>query len=82
METLVEGQNTALQRVVMQTVSSLRAQMDGAKPRLQTNQSAALTAVSSGPLQIVTWIWIAAGMLLGIGATMTLAAVASLSLIA
>lgn len=82
METLVEGQNTALQRMVMQTVASLRAQMDGAEPRVQTTPSATRTAVPSGSPQVVTWIWIAAGMLLGIGATMTLAAVASLSLIA
>lgn len=82
MEALIEGQNHALQQVVIQTAGSLRAQMQDTGARSQTHQPSTVTAVSNAPRPVITWIWIAAGMLLGVGATMTLAAVASLSLIA
>ncbi|MEA3642135.1 MAG: hypothetical protein VBE63_19660 [Lamprobacter sp.] len=82
MEALIEGQNHALQQVVIQTAGSLRAQMQDTGARSQTLQPSTVTAVSNAPPPVITWIWIAAGILLGVGATMTLAAVASLILIA
>lgn len=77
MQGLIEGQNSALQQVVMQTVALLRNQTPAAGPA---------PATPTAPLQAHTsaltgtdnpWAWIWAGMLLGTGATvvLTLAAV-------
>jgi len=77
MQALIEGQNGALQQVVMQTVALLRNQGPAAGPILAT-PPAPLQAQTSAPTGMGnprTWIW--AGMLLGTGATvvLTLAAV-------
>ena len=72
MQTLIEGQNAALQQVVMQTVALLRNQAPaaGAPVPLQA-QTSAPTGMGH------PWAWIWAGMLLGTGTTvvLTLAAV-------
>ncbi len=73
MQGLIEGQNGALQQVVMQTVAVLRNQA----PALAT-PTAPLQAQASAPTGMGNpWAWIWAGMLLGTGATgvLTLAAV-------
>jgi hypothetical protein len=77
MQALIEGQNGALQQVVMQTVALLRNPAPAAAPVLAT-PPAPLQAQTSAPTGISNlWTWIWAGMLLGPGATvvLTLAAV-------
>lgn len=72
MQALIEGQNAALQQVVMQTVILLRNQTPAA------GAPAPLQAQASAPTGMGNpWAWIWAGMLLGTGATvvLTLAAV-------
>jgi len=72
MQALIEGQNGALQQVVMQTVALLRNQPPAA---------GAVLAMPPAPLQVRAsaptgmgnpWAWIWAGMLLGTGATVVL----------
>jgi len=77
MQALIEGQNGALQQVVVQTVALLRNQTPAAgavlaTPPAQLQAQASASAVMGNP-----WAWIWAGMLLGTGATvvLTLAAV-------
>jgi hypothetical protein len=68
MAALIEGQNTALHQVVMQTVGLLRAQ----------TPAALLPAPVYAPVGAVSaWAWIGARLLLGTAATVvvTLAAV-------
>ncbi len=77
MQGLIEGQNAALQQVVVQTVALLRNQAPAAGAVLAT-PSAPLQAHPSAPTGMGNpWAWIWAGMLLGTGATvlLTLAAV-------
>jgi AcrR family transcriptional regulator len=77
MQALIEGQNAALQQVVMQTVTLLRNQAPAAVVALAT-PTAPLQARTSAPTGTGNpWAWIWAGMLLGTGATvvLTLAAV-------
>jgi len=77
MQTLIEGQNGALQQVVMQTIALLRNQAPAAGAVLAT-PPAPLQAQTSAPTGMGNpWAWIWAGMLLGTGATvvLTLAAV-------
>ena len=77
MQALIEGQNAALQQVVMQTVALLRNQTPATGPVLAT-PPAPLPARASAPTGMGNpWAWIWAGMLLGTGATvvLTLAAV-------
>jgi hypothetical protein len=77
MQALIEGQNAALQQVVVQTVALLRNQAPAAGPVLAT-PSTPLQARASAPAGMGhPWAWIWAGMLLGTGATvvLTLAAV-------
>ena len=77
MQALIEGQNAALQQVVMQTVALLRNQVPAAGPVLAT-PPAPLQDQASAPTGMGNpWAWIWAGMLLGTGATvvLTLAAV-------
>jgi hypothetical protein len=77
MQALIEGQNAALQQVVMQTVALLRNQAPAAGAVLAT-PPAQLQAQASAPTGMGNpWAWIWAGMLLGTGATavLTLAAV-------
>ncbi len=77
MQALIEGQNAALQQVVMQTVALLRNQAPAAEAVLAT-PPAQLQAQTSAPTGMGNpWAWIWAGMLLGTGATvvLTLAAV-------
>ncbi len=65
MQALIEGQSSALQQVVMQTVSLLRAPADAAKPTPQERP------VRSAPAK--PWIRFSTGALLGTGATAVLA---------
>jgi hypothetical protein len=77
MQALIEGQNAALQQVVMQTVTLLRTQAPAPGAVLAT-PPASLQAQASAPTGMCNpWAWIWAGMLLGTGATgvLTLAAV-------
>ena len=77
MQALIEGQNGALQQVVMQTVALLRNQAPAAGAVLAT-PPVQLQAQASAPIGMGNpWAWIWAGMLLGTGATavLTLAAV-------
>jgi hypothetical protein len=77
MQALIEGQNGALQQVVMQTVALLRNQAPAAGSVLAT-PPAPLQGQTSAPTGMGNpWAWIWAGMLLGTGATvvLTLAAV-------
>ena len=70
MAALIEGQNAALQQVVMQTATLLRTQettVGTAPPAPIVAQPA---AVPTGPVSAWTWIW--GGMLLGTGATLVL----------
>jgi len=72
MQALIEGQNAALQQVVMQTVALLRNQAPAAGPVLATSP-APLQAQASAPTGTGNlWAWIWAGMLLGTGATVAL----------
>ena len=76
-QALIEGQNGALQQVVMQTVALLRNPAPAAGAVLAT-PPAPLQAQTSAPTGMGNpWAWIWAGMLLGTGATvvLTLAAV-------
>jgi hypothetical protein len=77
MQALIEGQNGALQQVVMQTVALLRNQAPTAESVLAT-PPAPLQAQTWAPTGMGNpWAWIWAGMLLGTGTTvvLTLAAV-------
>ena len=77
MQALIEGQNAALQQVVVQTVALLRNQAPVAGPVLAA-PPVPLQAQASAPTGMGNpWAWIWAGMLLGTGATvlLTLAAV-------
>jgi len=72
MQALIEGQNGALQQVVMQTAALLRNQAPAAGPVLAT-PPAPLQAQTSAPTGMGNpWAWIWAGMLLGTGATVVL----------
>ena len=77
MQALIEGQNGALQQVVMQAAALLRAQAPASGSVLAT-PPAPLPVQTSAPTWMGhPWAWIWAGMLLGTGATvvLTLAAV-------
>ena len=73
MQALIEGQNSALQQVVMQTVSLLRDQSPSA------NHSPSAVPMThknlKHPQQPRRWPWVISGMLLGTGTTVVLAAV-------
>ncbi len=70
MQALIEGQNSALQQVVMQTVSLLRNQSPSAG---RSTSVAPMTHQSAQhPRQMRRWPWIASGMLLGMGTTIAL----------
>jgi hypothetical protein len=72
MQALIEGQNGALQQVVVQTVALLRTQASAVGPVLAT-PSAPLQVQASAPTGMGNpWAWIWAGMLLGTGATVVL----------
>jgi len=72
MPALIEGQNGALQQVVMQTAALLRNQAPAAGPVLATPPTP-LQAQTSAPSGINNpWAWIWAGMLLGTGPTVVL----------
>ncbi len=67
MAALIEGQNAALQQVVMQTVALLRAQ----GPTVGApGPGTAQQATPAGPVSAWAWIW--GGMLLGTGAIVVL----------
>ncbi len=77
MQALLEGQNGALQQVVMQTVALLRNHAPAAGAVLAM-PPAPLQAQASPPTRMGNpWAWIWAGILFGTGATvvLTLAAV-------
>jgi hypothetical protein len=73
MQALVEGQNTALQQVVMQTAAVLRAQT------LASGSSQAAPVIpqqaseARRPASVPSWRWISAVFLLGSGAALALA---------
>ena len=64
MQTLIEGQSSALQQVVMQTVALLRTSFEPAKPAPQAQR------IQPAP---PPWIRFSIGVLLGTGATAALA---------
>ncbi len=72
MQALIEGQNGALQQVVMQTVALLRNQALAAGPLLATPPAPLQTQASAPTGMGNPWAWIWAGMLLGTGATVVL----------
>jgi len=72
MQALIEGQNGALQQVVMQTVALLRAQAPDAGPVLTTPPAPRQTQASTPTAMGNPWAWIWAGMLFGTGATVVL----------
>jgi hypothetical protein len=72
MEALIDGQNTALQQVVMQAAASLRAQTRAMASR-STEATSPTVVVAPVPLGwVVPWDWIATGMLLGRAVTVAL----------
>lgn len=72
MQALIEGQNGALQQVVMQSAALLRNQAPAAGSVLATPPTP-LQAPTSAPTGTASpWTWIWAGMLLGTGATVVL----------
>ena len=72
MQALIEGQNEALQQVVMQAVALLRNPAPASGSVLAT-PPAPLQAQASAPTGIGNpWAWIWAGMLLGTGARVVL----------
>ncbi len=71
MAALIEGQNAALQQVVMQTVALLRAQGPAAGAA-SPGPGAGQQATPAGPVSTWAWAWIWGGMLLGTGATLVL----------
>jgi hypothetical protein len=75
MEALVEGQNKALREVVLQTATFLRNQTSTTKLRPTATDSPRVVAEPPAQLRrVVPWGWISAGMLMGIGVTVALAA--------
>ena len=77
MQALIEGQNGALQQVVVQSAALVRIQAPSVGAILATPPTP-LQAQASAPTGMGNpWAWIWAGMLLGTGATvvLTLAAV-------
>jgi AcrR family transcriptional regulator len=76
MEALIEGQNTALRQVVMQTAALLRVQAPGAEARSTAAGSHQDVAAPALPGRAIPWGWLSAGMLMGTGATVALAALA------
>ena len=73
MQALIEGQNSALQQVVMQTVSLLQNQSPSANHSSSTVPMTHKNA--KHPQQPRRWPWVISGMLLGTGTTVVLAAV-------
>lgn len=67
MESLIEGQNGALQQIVMQTVTRLRA-----TPTLRSNAATSMPIILSplGPRPLRHWCWLLAGTLFGMGTTL------------
>ena len=72
MQALIEGQNGALQQVVMQTVALLRNQAPAAGPVLATPPEPLQNQVSAPTGTAGPWARIWAGMLSGTGATVVL----------
>jgi len=72
MQALIEGQNAALQQVVMQTVALLRNQAPAAGSVLATPPAPPQVQTSAPTGMGNPWAWIWAGMLLGTGATVVL----------
>jgi hypothetical protein len=76
MEALIEGQNTALRQVVMQTAAVLRTQTPALGPGSMAETSPQAVAAPGRPGRVIPWGWISAGALIGTGITVALAAVA------
>lgn len=74
MEALIKGQNRALREVVMQTATFLRTQTPTTKSRPTATDSPQVVAEPAQSRRIVPWGWISAGILMGIGVTVALAA--------
>ncbi|WP_295393271.1 hypothetical protein [uncultured Thiodictyon sp.] len=70
MAALIEGQNAALQQVVMQTVALLRAQGPAAGTASPGSAAGQQAPARAGPVSAWAWIW--GGMLLGTGAIVVL----------
>ena len=72
MQALIEGQNEALQQVVMQTVALLRNQAPAAGAVLTTPPAPLQAQASASSKPVGAWGWIWVGMLLGTGMTAAL----------
>jgi len=72
MQALIEGQNGALQQVVMQSAALLRNPAPAAGPVLTTPPAPRQTQASAPTGMGNPWAWVWAGMLLGTGATVVL----------
>lgn len=79
---MIEGQNTALRQVVMQTAAVLRAQGPGVETRSTAADMPENFTAPTTPGRVIPWGWIAAGMLMGSGATVALVVIAWLQLAA
>ena len=80
-EALIAGQNTALQEVVMQTATLLRAQGPGVEPKsTAVGSPQAIPAPAHGCA--IPWGWLSAGMLMGAVAAVALAEAAWVQLVA
>ena len=73
MQALIEGQRSALQQVVMQTVALLRAPSDAARPAPMEHQGERPMQRPIQPAPARPWLRFATGALLGTGATAALA---------
>lgn len=72
MEALIEGQNKALREIVLQTVARLRGPAAGVTAPLVPSSLAAPHPSRRGPIPgFHPWRWLAAGVLLGLGAMLT-----------
>jgi hypothetical protein len=77
---LIEGQNTALREVVMQTAALLRTNAPGVECRSKATGSPQAVAAAVPRGLAIPWGWISAGVMMGIGATVALAVVAWLQI--
>ncbi len=72
MESLIEGQNGALRDVVMQTAAKLRGPAAIGPAPAAPSPTAVPRGSPCGEISSFRlWLWLAAGALLGIGATLT-----------
>jgi hypothetical protein len=74
MQALIEGQNAALQEVVLQTIAKLRSPGMASASVAASPESMppSPTHRSLGPAPLHPWLWVAAGLLLGFGALVSM----------